>query len=225
VVPVYDVSVDIDLPAGENCGYPTRDEISEEGFGYFRGTWWIGPARLGEAREAIAFERDVVEALDLMAPDEDRFDVLARRVENLDDDDDVAELAGTPLEDVAHPYLGEGSPLHGLELGVAGLTYALSALGFRTAASCRGHRRGGWTDCPVVLFGGHRWRAVILAGLAGETGCGIGQDRGMLTVYGPSIRQLIALAQTMVEKRGRFKAKPGNFRSESAASQQPTLGL
>jgi hypothetical protein len=117
-------------------------------------------------------------------------------------------LGGTPVEQLLQEC-GEVTPLCGLEIGVAGLTYALSSVGFLTAASCRAHEsHSSWTDCPVVFFGAHKWRAVILAGFALQANCGIGQDRGMLTLYAPSIRNLMSLAQALLANRTRFRSRP-----------------
>jgi len=230
VLPSYSVVPEISLPAGDDYGYPTSDEISEEGFGFFRDTWWIGRARVSDARETIEFERDVVTALDALAEGDEEFDVFARAVENLEPEGDGAlGLTGTPVEELVQPYVGDYSPLRGLEIGVAGLTYALSAVGFRTAASCRAHGANGWTNCPIVLFGAHKWRAVLLAELAVEAGCGIGQDRDMLTVYAPSIRNLMSLAEAVLAKRASFRSKPrvpGRSMLRTAETPyQATLGL
>lgn len=215
MLPTYDVVPDIALPVGEDCGYPTRDQISDEGFGYFRGTWWIGPCRMADARETGSFERAVVAALDPLAGSDHEFEVLARAVEIFGPDSDWAlELEGSPIDEVVRPYVDDETPLHGLEIGVAGLTYALSAVGFRTAASCRAHGANGWTDCPVVMFGAHKWRAVLLAQLAVEAGCGIGQDRGMLTAYAPSIRNLMSLAEAVIARRASFSSKPSTGQAQ-----------
>ena len=89
-------------------------------------------------------------------------------------------LKDTPVEGLVRPFIVSDSPLGGLEIGVGGLTYALSTVGFPTAASCRAHGANSWTDYPIVLFGAHKWRAVLLAELAADAGCGIGQDRDVL---------------------------------------------
>jgi hypothetical protein len=230
MIPRYDVIPEIWLPEGSDCGYPTSDEIGEEGFGFFRGTWWIGRALLADARETVAFERDVVAALDLLANDDQEFESLAGAVDGIGPgSEDCPELAGTPAEELVRPYLGDYSPLHGLELGVAGLTYVLSAVGFRTAASCRAHRAKAWTPYPVVLFGADKWRAILLSEYAVEAGCGIGQDRGVLTLYGPSIRNLMRLAEAVFAGRANFRSRPRTSNRPAARggepSHQATLGL
>lgn len=41
MIPAADIKPDVPSPL-PNCSMPSADEISEEGFGGFRGTWWIG---------------------------------------------------------------------------------------------------------------------------------------------------------------------------------------
>jgi hypothetical protein len=232
VIPSYSVVPEISLPAGNDCGYPARDEISEEGFGYFRGTWWLGHVPLSDARHTVAFERDLVAALDALADDEQEFEDLAAAVEHIEPDDgDVPLLLrDTPVEGIVRPFINDESPLWDLEIGVAGLTYALSTVGFRTAASCRAHTgANSWSDYPVVLFGAHKWRAVLLAELVAEADCGIDQDREMLTVYAPSVRNLMSLAEAVLTKRARFRSRPrvpggAKLRAEKSPNQA-TLGL
>ncbi len=232
MIPSYSVVPEIDLPAGDDCGYPTSDAISEEGFGYFRGTWWLGHVPLSDARQTVAFERDLVAALDALADDEQEFEDLAAAVEHIEPDDGEVPLLlrDTRVEGLVRPFIDDGSPLGGLEIGVAGLTYALSTVGFRTAASCRAHKgANSWSDCPVVLFGAHKWRAVLLAALAAEAGCGIGQDRDMLTVYAPIIRNLMSLAEAVLAKRASFRSRPitsgGSELRAEESPRQATLGL
>ena len=96
----------------------------------------------------------------------------------------------------------------GLEIGVAGLTYVLSMVGFLTAASCRAHAgERSWSDCPVVLFGAHRWRAVV-GRICRHGAMWIGSDRGMLTVYVPSVADLMVLARQLFDRRSVFRRRP-----------------
>src|SRR4051794_11608871 len=91
---------------------------------------------------------------------------------------------------------GELAPLDGLEIGVAGLAYALGSAGCLTAASCRWHSRDrSWSDCLVVFFAAPGWRLELLADLIADAGCGLVADRGMLAIYAPSIIQMHALGE------------------------------
>lgn len=231
MIPSYRIVPEISLPSGDHCGYPRSDEISEEGFGYFRGTWWIGHVPVSAARQTVEFERELVAALDAEADDEQEFEELATAVESVGSDDGEVPLLlrNTPVERLVQAFIDD-SPLGGLEIGVAGLTHALSTVGFRTAASCRAHTgANSWTDYPIVLFGAHKWRAVRLAALAAEAGCGVGQDRDMLTVYAPSIRNLMDLADAVLAQPGSFRAKPKAPRADATRNEgsayQATLGL
>lgn len=231
MIPSYGVAPEISLPDGDNCGNPTSDEISEEGFGFFRGTWWIGHVPLSEARQSMEFEHKVVAALDAAAGDGLEFEALATALEEFEPDGTGSLFPiDTPDGGFIEPFIGGVTLLGGLEVGVAGLSYALSTVGFRTAASCRAHEGvNSWSDCPVIFFGAHKWRAVLLAELAAEAGCGIGQGRDMLRVYAPSIRNLMDLAQAVLAKRAIFRSKPKrSVISELAAPpahHQATLGL
>jgi hypothetical protein len=230
MIPSHIVAPEISLPVGDDCGYPTSDQITEEGFGYFRGTWWIGHVPLSDARHTVEFEREVVAAIDVLAGDEQEFEVLAAALDEFEPDGEVPlVLRNTPVEGLVRPFIGAYSPLGGLEIGVAGLTYTLSTVGFRTAASCRAHEgANSWSEFPVVLFGAHKWRAVHLAELAQGAGCGIGQDRDMLSVYAPSILNLMNLADAVLTKRVSFRSKPKpSSPSALGAPQSPyqaTLG-
>lgn len=93
----------------------------------------------------------------------------------------------------------EWDGLEGLELGVAGLPYAIS---------------------NVVLFAGDKPRAVLLQPLVRESGCA-------LYVYAPSIRETMALATNLYQHRVSFRKLPKTGRKQSSprpkAVGQPTL--
>ena len=171
---------------------PSADEITEEGFGYFRDTWWIGRVPVDEAQATLTEEAEIIDWLDRVATTPDEFELLASAIENRYDGELPEALHTAAVATGFEGFLGDvndGAPLEGLEIGVAGLTHALSAIQCLTAASCRWHiSTRSWSDSPVVLFAARRWRLEILADLIAAAGCGLGQDRGMLTVYGASIR-------------------------------------
>lgn len=70
-----------------------------------------------------------------------------------------------------------------------------------------------WADCPIVFFAAPAWRLELLAELIVAEGCGLDQDRRMLTVYGPSIRRTHGLAERILSERGRFRRRPPIHRS------------
>lgn len=121
------------------------------------------------------------------------------------------------------------SPFGGLEAGVAGLCNALSVVGCVTAASCRTHATPpSWSDCPVVFFAAPTWRVELLAELISAEGCGLEDERGMLKIYAPSVREMHGLAQRLLTERARFRRMPDHWRtrrSRSSTSTGTQLGL
>ncbi|MBJ7469831.1 MAG: hypothetical protein JHD16_00945 [Solirubrobacteraceae bacterium] len=96
-------------------------------------------------------------------------------------------------------------PLGGLEIGVAGLAHALSAVGCLTAASCRSHISDrSWADCPVVFFAAPPSRLKVLAEMIHDAGCGLSTGRNLLTIVAPSIRETHRLGELIVRERQRF---------------------
>jgi hypothetical protein len=201
--------VESPLPA---CKMPASDEITEEGFGSFRGTWFIGRAPVAEAQEIVRAEAEIMHWLDRQSSSAEEFEHLAAAIEKQD-----VDLLPEPLRSAAsagglEEHLLEQdleAPLGGLEIGVAGLVYTLSAVQCLTAASCRWHVGSrSWADCPVIFFVAPSWRVEILSGLIASEGCGLSSDRGMLIVYGASIRQMHGLAERVLSERGRFRRMP-----------------
>ncbi len=114
----------------------------------------------------------------------------------------------------------------GLEIGVAGITHALSAIRCLTAASCRSHISShSWSDCPVVFFAAPAWRLELLAELIAAARCGLRADRNMLSIVAPSITHMHGLAQSIVAERGRFRRKPDHWRSRLLSHRPPQTQL
>jgi hypothetical protein len=215
MIPVADVEPYVPLPL-PSCRMPTSEDITEEGFGYFRGTWFLGRVPVAEAEATIRDEAEIIDWLDDVAASSADFEQLASAIESQD-----PELISEPLRAAAFErgvgrFLGQEddvSPLDCLEIGVAGLTHALSTVRCLTAASCRWHMTDhSWSDCPVVLFAARAWRAEILSDLVSEERCGIGSDRDMLTIYGASVRDTHRLADRIVAERRRFRRIPDAWR-------------
>jgi hypothetical protein len=200
------------------------DEISEEGFGYFRGTWWIGRVLIRDALRLIREESELIRLIDDLASTPEEFESLAAAIEAQDlgplPDELRASLAASDL--ISTITDEEAAPLDGLEVGVAGLTYALSASRCLTAASCRSHvGTHSWADYPVVLFAAPEWRIEILAELAASEGCGIEPGRDMAAIYSRSITELHSLAELIVNERGRFRRVPDHHRHYPDVRRQP----
>ena len=104
-------------------------------------------------------------------------------------------------------------PLDGLEVGVAGLSLALSAVGCLTAASCRSHpTEHSWSDYPVVLFAAPPWRVEILAQMLAPERCGLGAGRDMLSIYAASVRHMHNLAERILAERARLRRRPEHLK-------------
>jgi hypothetical protein len=98
---------------------------------------------------------------------------------------------------------------HGIDLGVAGLVLILSASGYATCYSCRGHAHYLSDQIPQVRLATESERLALLAECASGVGCGIEVgDDGLVSVYAPSVSELHALAHLLVSRRADFDALP-----------------
>jgi len=196
---------------------PDPEEISEEGFGGFRDTWYIGHVAKADLEAILHEEAELMRIVDAVAATLDEFEELASAIEGCDVEslsDQLHEAA--TKEGLAAFFDEEIAPLDGLELGVVGLAYALGSVGCRTAASCRSHIGDrSWSDVPVVFFAAPQWRLELLADLIAAAGCGLVAGRGMLEIVAPSIRNMHALAETIAAQRKRFRRKPDHWRAPS----------
>ena len=97
----------------------------------------------------------------------------------------------------------------GIDLGVAGLVLVLSALGYATCYSCRGHARYLSEQMPQVRLATEPERLALLVECARGVGCGLdlGGD-GLVTIYAPSVSELHALAQLLASHRADFDTLP-----------------
>jgi hypothetical protein len=194
---------------------PGADEISEEGFGFFRETWWIGRVPVRRAESTVVQEGRLIGMIDQLASTPDEFELLASSIEAQDLDVLADPLRAAALEAGFARFIvhDDSPPLDGLEVGVAGLAHALSAIGCLTAASCRWHiSPRSWSDCPVVFLAAPPWRGEILPDLLASEGCGLGSDRGLLTIYGRSITDMHRLAERILMERARFRRIPEHWR-------------
>jgi hypothetical protein len=222
MIPIADVEAEVESPL-PTCKMPASDEITEEGFGFFRGTWFIGRVAVAEAQACVQQEGEIIELIDKHASRPEEYEQLATAIEKQDVDLVDETLRSTASASGLAQWLSDENdeaPLGGLEIGVAGLTYALSAVRCLTAASCRWHMTDrSWAYYPVVFFVAPSWRADILAELIAAEACGLAGDRGMLTVYGSSVRHTHQLAERILSERGRFRK---NWTSESVRRWPPT---
>lgn len=200
MIPRVDISsLSPELPGDATFWVPVAEEIDEEGFGYFRDVWAIVDVDRADAVALLQVERDLLRVMDAAAADATAFDHLARVLEWQDEEE--ADLAPDQLE-LLRPWLDGVPKLEGLELGVAGLVHAMSAVGMFPAASCRGHvGERAWSTYPVVLFAADRARAELLARLLhpGSGGFVIDQARPDLLALGlASVEDAVAVAEALL---------------------------
>jgi hypothetical protein len=218
MIPVIEIDVQIPSPL-PRCTMPTAEEIGEEGLGFFRGRWFIGRVSTADAQATLREEAELLQSLDHAASSPEDFEELASAIETNAVNNVSDRLRSAATEHGIEEHLDEElAPLGGLEIGVAGVTHALSSIGCLTAASCRSHIGAhSWSDCPVVFFAAPPWRLELLAELISAAGCGLEADRGMLVIVAPSILQMHALGQSIVNERRRFRRKPDHWRTNSAS--------
>jgi hypothetical protein len=195
------------LPRTASFWTPEPDDVDEySGFGFFDNVWTIADITALEAREMLDKDRSLCQFVSRLARDESQFDMLANTVETGVADDEIQPSHLTALR----PYLTELAALEGLEIGVAGLVYALSAAGVYTAASCRGHPdSNAWSICPVVLIALDRPHAEILQPLAESAKCGFEIDQRrpeLLSVVGQTIEATLALAEAVTSRLSTFRS-------------------
>lgn len=191
--PHRNIEIDPSVPDDFVPWLPMREEVSEEGIGFFRGVWNVGTLDSTDLRRLIQQERSVAEHISGVAGvDEHDFEQLAVDAESCDPGWD-----GSAPEWIPADWDG----LYGLELGVAGAVYSLAATGVVPAASCRSHENGHWTDCPVVLFATDADHLAFVLPAIAAAGCGLRavNDRGvpLVAVESSSIMEMMNLAHLL----------------------------
>jgi hypothetical protein len=208
VIPTVDIHVDPMFPVDLAIGLPDEEDVDEEGYGYFRDVWTIGEVSHEEAVSMIEEERRLVSLVDQASRTPTEFEAIAKAIEVGEPDylpADAAQRPDSELVQVVSNGADEGAPLDGLELGVAGVSYALTSVGCFTAASCRSHHSDhSWSDRPVVFFAAERPTVHWLVPLVKDSGCGFadGSERAdrLLIIEAPSITNLMKLAGRIVQQ-------------------------
>ncbi|MGW6278746.1 hypothetical protein [Kribbella sp. NPDC055071] len=194
------------LPSQAKFWTPRPADISDEGFGFFRDVWPILQTPVDEAREYLAAERKVLESVNSIAMTEERFDLVASAIE--DDDVDRSELTSAERRHLQDLIDDAEQFLDGLELGVGGLVYALSAVGAFPAASCRGHiGPAAWSESPVVLVAIDEFRASVLEPMVTLATCRFDIDPAradLLVIRGSSVMSTVQLAEAILATRSAF---------------------
>jgi hypothetical protein len=206
--PKANINLQASLPSAASFWTPGPDDIDEySGFGYFENVWAIADVTADQAHEIFEKDRSLCQLISSLASEEGEFDILANTVETgvADDADHIQPNQLTALQ----PYLTELAALEGLELGVAGLVYALSAAGTYTAASCRGHPgEQAWSKCPVVLLAFDRSHARVLQPLVEGSKCGFEIDRRrpeLVSIVSNTVEATLTLAEAVMNSLSVFE--------------------
>ena len=205
MIPRIDLDLWTEIPDGASFWLPAPEEIGEEGtIGYFHDTWNLVGVTADEAEEVVAWEQAGLVALDAIATDGSSFERYAQILDTRSPDFGCTdEHEEKMFEEMATHADLETFDLRRLEIGVAGLSHALSAIGCVPAASCRGHvlDHAPWSDHPVVYAAIDRSLAQWLQPLVAASSCGFGIDgnRGeLLFIQAASIAQTIDLADRIL---------------------------
>ncbi|GAB3428310.1 hypothetical protein [Flindersiella endophytica] len=94
------------------------------------------------------------------------------------------------------------------EVGAAGLVLALSAAGYATCTSCRGHVGLTHERAPQVGLSTEPERLRLSVDHARRADCGVETSGGLVWVYGRSVADLHALARLILDERVVFDALP-----------------
>lgn len=207
--PTADIELDPALPARAEFWVPEPEEIDDyEGFGLFQDVWPIVGVSADDAVAVAGEDRLLCRVVGGLARDAADFEILAAAVEtgSAGEDDGITPESLTTLE----LYLTGEAALEGLEAGVAGLVYALSAAGIYPAASCRGHPEpNSWSAVPVVMFAADRPHAEALQPLVESSGCGFDFDPvrpELLVVKGRSVEDTLRLGDAVLASIEAFRS-------------------
>jgi hypothetical protein len=230
VIPRTALQLDASLPPEHTGWTPGREDLTEEGFGGFRNTWLIRNIGVREAQARLEIEGELIRLADEFARDAEEFDAICSALENVDAEELPVRLQhpAVPETLAAHLEAGELSPTEGLDLGVAGLVYALAAVGCWTAASCRGHPKSyAFTDRPVVVLACDRHRASVLQADVEQSHCGLttdGHREGLLAVEAESVEEMMAVARLVASHRKDFIPRRGG-RQTAIDDQDAQIGF
>lgn len=227
--PRTELDLDPQLPSAASFWLPDPQDLEEdEGFGYFRDVWPISGISVDEARQMLDEDRSLSLFTGSIATTEYDFDMIAAAVET-GSVEGIEGLSDHQLDSLA-PYLTDEGRLDGLEIGVAGLVYCLSAAGMYPAASCRGHTGpNAWSRNPVVLLAADQAHAEVLAPLVGDSDCGFNIDPAradLLVIESGSIENTLHLAGAILRNVNNFlPLRDSVFGTESRIrpDNQPSL--
>ncbi|MFE2486112.1 hypothetical protein ACFXGR_23000 [Streptomyces mirabilis] len=207
MIPALDYTPDADIPHDASFWMPSEEDIpDDEGIGYFRNVWMLLNEPEDVTRHVIETESDLITLVDHLTVSVEEYEALATIIDKgysgKHPPGRLGHIIRTEAPELLEIAADDELPLYDLELGVAGLSYALSTVGAVPVASCRGHE-GGWSDQPVVFVALDEQRARWLQPLLRESGCGFHISRNreeFLVIDSPSIQHTNALAQEIVRE-------------------------
>lgn len=132
-------------------------------------------------------------------------DVEAEYVRRIEAADDVREIIETIDEEREAEWDGDGDPLFGLDIGVAGAVIALSAARCIPFSSCNGGAfEGGHHERhPLVAFYVRPQLASIMVGAAKAAGAGL---QGAALLYAEEITAMMRFAEQLYLRRAEIDA-------------------
>jgi hypothetical protein len=209
LIPRQDIELDSNLPTEARFWVPDEElleelaESGESGIDYFRDVWPILEVSAHAAVQMLDLERSILRLIDAIVDNPADFDELCSAIEDANLEGVPAHVRPTEAFQRLEAAVDFEFPTFDcLELGVAGLAYALSAAGCYPAASCRGHGEHGWSTVPVVMFAADREHAMSLVPLVRDAGCGFGLDTArpnLLTIAAGSVEDLMTLSQLVLK--------------------------
>lgn len=187
MMPEADVDLRIDVDVRE-LRVLTADEV-EYGWTINREYAYMGQLSWEEVRHVIEVESAALATADRRSATAEEFE---QACEKLSDD---------LLED-----------LGGLDLGAASAVTALSAAGFISAYSCRGHPAGyrynGGSKHPAILTAADARHFEVLQPLLPSSACGAVVDERCLLIYARSVESFMALAKQLLSSADSFDQLP-----------------
>ncbi|AYV28984.1 hypothetical protein EES41_19935 [Streptomyces sp. ADI95-16] len=191
MIPAFDVEIRHDYDVADLRTDLTAEQVAS-GFTDHHGYESLGLPSWQDVAECLSAEAEILAQAALSSAPDGIKEVL----DAIDDEDGVefAELMAT---------------FYGNDVGVAGLSLALSAARGATFYSCSsGLDSHHHAEYPMVGVVPDVQRASLLAELAERAGCGIGQQWGRWYLYAGSVSAMHVLGQLILEQRDAFDALP-----------------
>ncbi|GAA3961715.1 hypothetical protein GCM10023085_50180 [Actinomadura viridis] len=191
MVPEFDVEIGYDFEVADLRTNLTAAAVAS-GFTEHHEYECLGLPSWEEATNCLAREAEVLE-----------------RAARSSEPDGIEEILVAVQEEGDLEYSEFMASFYWNDVGVAGLSLALSAARTATFYSCSsGLDNQHHAEYPMVGVIPDAERAALMARLAKRTGCGIGQQWGRWYVYAKSVTAIHALGQSVLEHREAFDALP-----------------